>query len=281
MPGIVDSPTMSPAHTGYDEGMLERVRIVLIEPCGPANVGAVCRVMRNMGLHDLWLVAPRCRTDNPETISHATHARDILADARIVDTIPAALTDCVESYVTTAKLGLYRRQSAIPPADAARSAAQSAALGPVAIAFGREDRGVLTDELLHFDRLITVPANPDFPVMNLAAAVTVVCYELWTAALAADGTTPLPTAQYAPRSTSGHKEIMFAKLFAALDRIEFFRGQNPDHLRYVLRHALGRVDLSVIETDVLIGMARQIDWYLRNHPSRAGDRSRAPAFETG
>lgn len=245
--------------------MLDRFRIVLLEPSGPANIGAICRVMFNMGLSDLCLVAPRCDLANPEAVSHATHGRQVLAQARVVASIPGALRDCVQSYVTTAKLGLYRRQSAATAHESAQQAVAAAARGPVAIAFGREDRGVLTSELLHFDRVITIPAAPQHPVLNLAAAATIVCYELRRAALAAANQPELPLAIQAPPAVGEHKDALFAALFDALERIDFFRGQSPEHLRYILRQVFGRIDLSVVESDVLIGVARQIQYYVRTH----------------
>lgn len=250
--------------------MLENVRIVLIEPSGPVNVGATCRAMFNMGLSDLRIVAPRCELDSPESRGFATHAQHILQNATIVDSIPAALDDCIASFVTSAKLGLYRRQAAETPREAAVDAIARARQGKVAIAFGREDRGVLTEELLHFDRIISIPANPEYPVMNLAAAVMVVCYELWQAHLSATEQPELPLAMNQEPAGEGRKRAMFELLFDALDQIDFFRGQNPQHLRYILRQVLGRAELTLIEVDVLIGVARQIQYYVRNHGDPIG-----------
>lgn len=248
--------------------MLEQIRVVLIEPSGPANVGAVCRAMYNFGLRHLFVVSPRCELDSPEARGYSTHGQHILRDARIVPALPEALADCVQSWVTTAKLGLYRRQSAAPPREAAPIALAAAAEGPVALAFGREDRGILTTELLHFDRVITIPANPEYPVMNLAAAVTIVAYELFQAEVARTALPALPTAINRNLARGAQKEKMFELLFEALDRIDFFRGQSPDHLRYILRHTFGRVELTNIETDVLIGMARQILYYAKHQPPK-------------
>jgi tRNA/rRNA methyltransferase len=250
--------------------MLDRLRIVLIEPSGPANVGAICRAMANFGLSELVVVAPRCHLQNPEAVAAATHGRRVLDAARIVPDVPTALADCVESYVSTSKLGLYRRQAAQSARDAAATAMRAATTGKVAVAFGREDRGILTSELLHFDRIITIPAHADYPVMNLAAAATVVMYELHAASLAAAGQPELPLAIQSPRATQGHKEVFISALFEGLDQIAFFRGQNPEHLRFILRQIFGRMDLSVIETDVLIGMARQIQWYVRERGGAEG-----------
>jgi TrmH family RNA methyltransferase len=246
--------------------MLARVRIVLVSPSGPANVGAVCRAMANLGLSDLVIVAPRCDVHAEAAVAYAAHARAVLDSARMVSDIPAALADCVRSYATSSKLGLYRRQAAITPVEAAAEAVRVAAGGPVAFVFGREDYGLKTEELLHFDRIVSIPADESYPVLNLAAAATVVCYELRRAWLALESKPALPLTIAPGLATAEQKEIMFARLFDALDQVGFFFGQNPDHLKYALRHLFGRLDLNVNEADILIGLARQIRWYVDQHP---------------
>jgi len=246
--------------------MLAGVRIVLVAPSGPANVGAVARIMANMGLGDLVLVAPRCDPRATEAVAYATHGRAVLDAARIVEDIPAALAGCVRTYATTSKLGLYRRQAAIPPDEAATEAL--AVGGPVAFAFGREDFGLRTTELLHFDRLVTIPAEDSYPVLNLAAAATIVCYELHRAGRVRAGRPPLTYALVPDPAPAERKEVLFQRLFDALERVGFLFGPNPDHLKYALRHLLGRIDLTVNEADVLIGLARQIRWYVDHHPDR-------------
>jgi tRNA/rRNA methyltransferase len=248
--------------------MLARIRIVLVAPSGPANVGAVCRAMANMGLEELVVVAPRCDVRSEPAVAYAAHAQRVLDAARIVDDIPAALAGCVRTYATSSKLGLYRRQAAVTPAEACPAALAEAARGPVAFVFGREDHGLLTKELLHFDRIVTIPADERYPVLNLAAAVAVISYGLRQAWLTLSHTAALPLAIDGPVVTQDKKEVLFARLFDALERVGFLYGQNPEHLKYALRHLFGRVDLTVNETDILIGMARQIRWYVDHHPQR-------------
>lgn len=122
--------------------------------------------------------------------------------------------------------------------------------------------------MLHFDRIVSIPAAESYPVLNLAAAVAILCYELRGAWLALEHQPPLPLAIDPGVATDEKKQVMFERLFDALDAVGFFFGQNPDHLKYALRHLLGRLDLGVNEVDILIGMARQIRWYVDHHPQR-------------
>lgn len=225
--------------------------------------------MANMGLSDLVISQPRCDIRAEAAVAYAAHGVSVLEQARLVDDIPAALTGCVRSYATSSKLGLYRRQAAITPAEAAVEAITLTATGPVAFVFGREDYGLQTKELLHFDRLVTIPADETYPVLNLASAAAVVCYELRQAWLAAARRPPLPMAIDPGLATDERKQLMFERLFDALERVGFLYGRNPDHLKYALRHLLGRVAMSVNEVDILLGLARQIRWYVDHHPRRS------------
>lgn len=253
-----------------NRSLLDRVRVVLVRPQGPANVGSVCRAMKNMGVSRLVIVGPHCDLDTAESRSRSMHAIDVLRAAQVVDSIPTALKGCVTTFASSAKGGLYRRQARVSAAYAAEMAVNAAGGGDVALAFGPEDHGFKQDELLHFDHVIEIPADPDYPVLNIAGAVLILMYELFQAALAAGNepftrTEPWPPAE--PPATADRMAILYAELFDALDKIGFFRNQQRDnHLQFALRRALGRAGLTLNEADVLIGMAKQIRWYRDQHP---------------
>jgi TrmH family RNA methyltransferase len=246
--------------------MLDRVRIVLVRPIRPGNLGAVCRAMVNMGLSELVLVSPECARDDEQARGFAARAKPLLERARTVDSVAAALDGCVRTFATSAKGGMYRRQAGVTAAAGAALALDAVSAGRVAIAFGPEDRGLVMRELLEFDRVIEIPADPEYPVLNLAAAATVMCYELRQEFLRrAGGVRPALNGE--PPASDERKRALYAKLFAALDEIGFFGGQqNPDHLKFALRRIFGRVDLTVNEVDILIGMTQQIRWYVERHP---------------
>ena len=243
--------------------MLANTRIILVRPIRPGNVGAACRAMANMGMHQLVIVSPACDLDADDALGFAARGKDILRSARVVASIAAALDGCVLSFAATGKGGLYRRQAAMPPRAAAHLARDSAAADDcVGIAFGPEDRGLLRSEVMEFDRVIAIPASPNYPVLNLAAAVMVVCYEWFQVARESSGPAGEAQAPNEPRADERLKRILFDRLFSGLERIGFFsRQQTSDHLRFAIRRAIGRAELTIIEADVLIGMASQIHWY--------------------
>ncbi|MBO1347517.1 MAG: RNA methyltransferase [Hormoscilla sp. GUM202] len=169
------------------ETALAGVRIVLVEPLGPLNVGAIARVMKNMGLHQLVLVNPQCDILSPESRLMAVHAVDILSSAQVAQTIPAALRGCTRAIATTARLRSTDIQLSHP-----RAALPWLLGSPSAVIFGREDRGLSNAELNYAQRFVCIPSSPAYPSLNLAQAVAVCCYELYQGALGSSKASAMP-----------------------------------------------------------------------------------------
>jgi tRNA/rRNA methyltransferase len=154
------------------------VRVVLSHPSHPGNIGAAARAMKTMGYVDLALVAPRHYPD-PDAVAMAAGAADVLAGARVFDSLEGALADCTLAAGVSA-----RARGLSHPAMTLREAAPGllAAPGTVALVFGNETSGLSNAELAQCQRLVSIPANPGYGSLNLGAAVQVACYELATAA---------------------------------------------------------------------------------------------------
>lgn len=150
------------------------IRIVLVEPAGPLNVGSVARVMKNMGLHQLILVNPQCDYLGEEARLMAVRAADILENARVVESLPEALVGCTRAIATTGddRPIATKRED---PADALPWLLEA----PSALIFGREDCGLTNAELNYAQRLIRIPSSDAYTSLNLAQAVAVCCYELY------------------------------------------------------------------------------------------------------
>ncbi|MGB8688899.1 MAG: RNA methyltransferase [Microcoleus sp.] len=151
-----------------------KIRIILVEPAGPLNVGSVARVMKNMGLHQLVLVNPQCDYLGEEARLMAVRAADILENARVVESLPEALVGCTRAIATTGDdrpLATKREE----PADALPWLKEA----PSALIFGREDCGLTNAELNYAQRLIRIPSSDAYTSLNLAQAVAVCCYELY------------------------------------------------------------------------------------------------------
>ncbi|MCC3566495.1 MULTISPECIES: RNA methyltransferase [unclassified Microcoleus] len=151
------------------------IRIVLVEPAGPLNVGSVARVMKNMGLHQLILVNPQCDYLGEEARLMAVRAADILETAIVVESLPAALVGCVRAIATTGDDGRSHPMPLESPADALPWLLEA----PSALIFGREDCGLTNAELNRAQRLIRIPSSDAYTSLNLAQAVAICCYELY------------------------------------------------------------------------------------------------------
>ena len=161
------------------DAVLNAVRVVLVGTSHPGNIGGVARAMKNMGLADLYLVAPRAQFPHPEAVFRASGATDLLEQARVVERLEDALTDCTLVAGTSARSRhlpwplLNPRELAGHLHDELEQPGHR-----IALVFGREDRG-LSNEELHLCHLhVHIPTNPDFSSLNLAAAVQVLGYEL-------------------------------------------------------------------------------------------------------
>ncbi|MEG3991346.1 RNA methyltransferase [Microcoleus sp. S28C3] len=157
------------------ETALAKIRIVLVEPAGPLNVGSVARVMKNMGLHQLILVNPQCDYLGEEARLMAVRAADILETAKVVDSLPAALVGCVRAIATTGDDSRSLPTQLEQPADALPWLLEA----PSALIFGREDCGLTNAELNRAQRLIRIPSSDAYTSLNLAQAVAISCYELY------------------------------------------------------------------------------------------------------
>src|SRR6476469_9262844 len=151
------------------------IRIVLVEPAGPLNVGSVARVMKNMGLHQLVLVNPQCDYLGEEARLMAVRAADILETAKVVESLPAALVGCVRAIATTGDDSRSLPTQLEEPADALPWLLEA----PSALIFGREDCGLTNAELNRAQRLIRIPTSDAYTSLNLAQAVAICCYELY------------------------------------------------------------------------------------------------------
>ena len=151
------------------------IRIVLVEPAGPLNVGSVARVMKNMGLHQLVLVNPHCDHLGEEARLMAVRAADILETAKVVESLPAALVGCVRAIATTGDDGRSLPTQLEDPAHALPWLLEA----PSALIFGPEDCGLTNAQLNRAQRLIRIPSSDAYTSLNLAQAVAICCYELY------------------------------------------------------------------------------------------------------
>jgi tRNA/rRNA methyltransferase len=233
---------------------LDGIRIVLVGTLYGGNVGSVCRVMANMGLNDLALVAPRS-LNMDEARMMACHSTDILESRTEFATLGEAVADCGLVMGATAREGLYR-QHARTPRDWAPRAVETVRTGQkAAFVFGREDNGLTNEELLFCTQLIQIPTASLVRSLNLAQAVAICCYELFLA----DGTYEPP--QEKSLEASGKlRERMFEMWRETLITIGFMNEDKADHMMQGFRRIMSRGPLTEDDVRIMMGIARQTQW---------------------
>ena len=186
-------PPPTAAHSVHPaDACRERLRVVLVGTQHPGNIGSSARAMHTMGLAQLWLVAPR-RFPDPEAEALAAGARGVLDGARVVATLDEALAQCRVAYGCSAR-GRHVALPELGPREAAERLVTAATASDVALVFGPERTGLDNRDLQRCQAAVRIPANPEYPSLNLAAAVQVLAYELRMAMLAAHAAPVAPTA---------------------------------------------------------------------------------------
>ncbi|HEX3602669.1 MAG TPA: RNA methyltransferase [Steroidobacteraceae bacterium] len=226
--------------------MTTLVRIVLIDPSHPGNVGSVARAMKNMALADLVLVRPRA-FPHAEAVALAAGADDILANARVVDSVAEAIADCGFIAGTTSRPRSYYWEFTTPRDVAGRIVALPEG-DRAALLFGSERYGLATEDLNHCNVLVRIPANPAYCSLNLAMAVQLIAYEIFLAREQPASHTQLEMA-LAP---SGDVEHFYAHLDEVLNEIDF--DDRTGHLMERLRRLFNRAQLDRNELNILRGI---------------------------
>jgi TrmH family RNA methyltransferase len=229
------------------------IRIVLVATSHPGNIGAVARAMKNMGLRDLVLVRPRL-FPHEEATARASGADDVLASARVVDSVGAAIADCGLVAATTSRVR-DQNTPVLDVRDAARQLVAESARGPVAILFGNERSGLANEEIATARLLIRIPANPDYASLNIAMAVQLVSYELYCARGAKVEALPNPV----PPATGEEMAQLFEHWETVMNEVNFRdRTASGIHLMNRVRRFLLRADLDRNEANILRGFLTSI-----------------------
>ena len=230
---------------------LKRVRIVLCEPVHPGNIGAAARAMKTMGLSNLHLVNP-ARFPDPESEWRASRATDVLESAQVHETLDDALHGVAFAVACSARL----RDISVPAVSARAAAArviEVARSQDAALVFGNETYGLTTARVNKCRLLASIPANPTYASLNLAAAVQVFAYEIRVAAEPGQ-----PYAASSQLATHEKIEAFYEHLEDVMARIGFLDPAHPKKLMPRLRRLFGRAQLEEEEVNILRGILKAL-----------------------
>lgn len=216
--------------------VLDYIRVVLIEPTHPGNIGATARAMANMGVKQLMLINPKI-FPSPVATARAAGASDILDNAQVFDNLDQAIANCTLVFGTTSRLRSIEWPS-LEPRQAMEKAAAHAAHSPVGILFGSESRGLTNNQLERCHHLVRIPVAGEFASLNLAAAVMVMLYELRGSLLSKQEASPTSARQISanePLATVADMQNFYHHLQQVLKRIAFSDGRSTKLQRKLVR----------------------------------------------
>jgi tRNA/rRNA methyltransferase len=218
---------------------------VLHRPQDLVNIASVVRILKNFGLRDLRLVRPvDYDAYRVEGIAHKTG--DILKRVTLYRTLDEAIGDCHLVAGFTARQRSAKR-NAVRPREAAVEILAGAERGTAALLFGPEDKGLSNAELDRCHRIVTIPTSPRYPSLNLAQAVAIVAYELFTAR----GAAPLKRPRRSAEPATGEQlERLFTAVQEALETIDFFRARNAEPIMRTVREVMHRRPVDAREVEL-------------------------------
>lgn len=229
-----------------------KIRIVLVNPSDPGNIGAAARAMKTMGLDQLYLVAPEA-FPHPKASVRASNALDILGNAQVVSSLEEALYDSTLVFGTSTRTRELNWVSLTPRQAVEKMGEMSQE--KIAILFGRERCGLSNQELQHCHFQITIPANPNYSSLNLASAVQIVCYELRLAFLHKK---EIMAVKQTNLAKVGQLEYFYQHLNNLLMDIEFLQPSRSQQIMDRLRRLFSRAELDETEVNILCGVLSSI-----------------------
>ncbi len=227
------------------------IYIVLIEPESEGNVGAVARVMHNFGFDKLVLINPRCDYLSEKALVRAMHGKDILRKAIITDFNFINTLDI--KVGTTAKVGgknhIFR--TPLKPEEMSKMIVKSHRKSKIGLLFGRESIGLTNDEIRKCDYIVTIPANPKYPTLNLSHAVAILLYELFK-------NYKQSHIEHFELASSKEKEILFSLFDRLLEFLNFSTEEKKETQKIAFRRIIGKSHITKKEIYVLLGLFRKI-----------------------
>ena len=232
----------------------EFVQIVLVETSHPGNIGSVARAMKNMGLSRLALINPK-KFPHDEATALAGNAGDVLDKAQVFSSIEEAVKNSKIIFATSA-----RERTIEWPVASAKDAAQeinqlAAENIEVSILFGREDRGLTNEELQLSNKHLIIPADPEYPVLNIAMSTQVVCYELYQAS----HNEPIGPWQDFPEYTSEELQHLIDHFNETVFKLDLIDPKNPKQILTRMERMFRRLYPDQMEGNFLRGFLKAVN----------------------
>ena len=238
-------------------GLNKQVKIILIETSNSGNIGSTLRAMKTMGFGNLCLVNPK-KFPSEEVTALAANASDLIDTVQVVNSLEEALVGC------NLVIGTSSRDRKVPwPNESIISAspkiiAEADKDNTVAILFGREDRGLTNEELQRCNLHVHIPANEDYPVLNVAMAVQVICYQLL---INRTIDSEITNNQHwdVPLAEANHVNRLIEHFTDVAEKLEVFNKGNPRQIGARIKRLFTRVGLDEMEVNFMRGFLAAVE----------------------
>ena len=236
------------------------LKVVLVEPNGPINVGSIARLCSNFGVNELRIVSPQCDVFSLEVRKMALKGQSYIDNCKIFNTIPEAIFDCDLVLATCGRIDLSNDIECESPEEISKWISSFVEINNLGILFGREDRGLSNNELLFAHKIFNIKTSQNYPSLNLSHAVSIILYELNKSS-----------------TTNLKKDLQVFNLASSKQIYESFNEIEEMLIRtgYLLEHTafskiskfkkfILKAKTSNHEINILRGIVHQINWFLNN-----------------
>ena len=243
-------------------GLNKQVKIILIETSNSGNIGSTLRAMKTMGFGNLCLVNPK-KFPSEEVTALAANASDLIDTVQVVNSLEEALDGC------NLVVGTSSRDRKVPwPNESIISAspkiiAEADKDNTVAILFGREDRGLTNDEIQRCNLHVHIPANEDYPVLNVAMSVQVICYQLLIDKTLCSEVKK-NTHWDVPLAEANHVNRLIEHFTEVAEKLEVFNKGNPRQIGARIKRLFTRIGLDEMEVNFMRGFLSAIEKKLKD-----------------
>lgn len=235
--------------------ILNNIRVVLCDTSHNGNIGSAARAMKTMGITNLYLVSPKVLPDD-HSIALSCNAREVVTNAKIVDSLDGALIDTTLAFATTSRRREFNQQLFTPKEITPEVFNAITRDEKIALVFGAEKTGLTIEQLEKCNRLLTIPGNPNYFSLNLANAVQIICYEIYAnfnSDLSRLKDNNIEMAKFEDN------QGIITHLDSILNKIDFYKNRNQDRTIRNLQHIINKANLVRDEVDLLRGILGKIE----------------------
>ena len=242
------------------EKNFSNLKVILVEPNGPLNVGSVARLCSNFEVDELRIVSPKCNIYSLEAKKMALKGQNFIDNCKIFDNLENAIFDCDLVLASCGRIDLSKDSFFESSEDIFNWTISFKKINNLAIIFGREDSGLTNDELLLANKTFNIPTSKNNPSLNLSHAVSIALYEL-NKSLKRNFNQELEVFNLASSKQIHDSFLDIEELLLEVGYL--FKHTSRAKIRKFKNYIL-RANTSMHEINVLKGIVHQIKWFLNN-----------------